>query len=476
MDWTEDEWRAAGQQALDLAIEASTGWEGRSPGATAEPEAFLGSLADGGADVEALVAELRQHLLPAAAYNGHPRFFGYITASPLPVGVLGDLLTSAFNQNMGLWRLGPAATAIELQTVDWIKHALGYPDEAQGLFTSGGQMANVYAHAVMRSVKTPWDVRMHGMRGQDGRAPQLRIYASDQVHYCHQQAAELLGMGRDAVRIVPSDEDYRMRPDATAAMVAEDRARGDLPVAIAATAGTVGTGAIDPLPELLKVAQDEDLWLHVDGAYGAFAALASDPPAALAAMADADSIACDPHKWLCAPIDAGVTLVRRPGLLEAAFSFHPSYLATEGGEGHVDLVERSPENSRRLRALKVWLAARMYGTDGFGALVDRNIGLAAYMEDLIRATPGLEVAAPRGLSIVCWRARPAGILDAAALDRLQLDIIAELERRGIAFISNATVSEGTTAMRACIVNFRTGYEDVERTVAASAEIAQELAG
>jgi glutamate/tyrosine decarboxylase-like PLP-dependent enzyme len=476
-DWSDAQWRAAGEQLLALAAEASSGWSDRpaSPQGEIDAGAYTGALPASGAEIDELVTSLRD-LVPASVYNGHPRFLAYITSSPAPVGVLGDMVASALNQNVGGARLAPAATRIELQTLDWIKQMLGYPPEAEGVFLSGGQMANVVAYNAFRDAKATWDTRRFGMRGPDGSAPQMRVYASAEAHYCHEQAAELLGMGRDAVRQVPVDDMYRMRLDALAAMIAEDRARGDLPVAIAATAGTVGTGAVDPLPELVGAARAEDLWLHVDGAYGAFAAIAPSAPPALPALADADSIACDPHKWLFAPIDAGVTLVREPGVLTRSFGFHPAYLPAPGTADRVDFFERSPENSRRFRALKVWLALRLYGRDGYRGMIERNIRLAQHMADVIEATPGLTLSAPRGLSVVCWRAEPAGVTDETALNELQTRIIDELECRGIAFLSNAALRDGRTAIRACIVNFRTTPADVEAIVRASAEMAAELAG
>jgi glutamate/tyrosine decarboxylase-like PLP-dependent enzyme len=263
-------------------------------------------------------------------------------------------------------------------------------------------------------------------------------------------------------------EDYRMRVDVLTQMIDEDRKRGDLPIAIVGTAGTVGTGAIDPIPQLLDVAHDEQLWLHIDGAYGAFATLAESCPSHLRALADADSVACDPHKWLYSAIDAGVILVREPGLLERSFAFHASYLQTAGAR--VDLLERSPENSRPLRAMKVWLSLQAFGRDGYAAMIEYNILLAAYLEELVRETPGLTLAAPRELSIVCWRAEPHGA-QPEALESLQSEVIAELERRGVAMISNARLHDGRTALRACITNFRTRPEDIETIVSASAEIA-----
>jgi glutamate/tyrosine decarboxylase-like PLP-dependent enzyme len=477
-DWSAETWRELGARIVDFAASVSTGWEERPPAPTGGEDItarFSGPLPEDPVDIAELIERLDRDLPSLSTYNGHPRFFGYITASPVPVGVLADLVASALNQNVGGWRLAPAATAIELQTVDWLKELIAYPAEAEGIFVSGGQMANIVAHAVFRDAKAPWDTRRYGLRGPDGNAPRLRVYTSAEAHHCHEQAAELLGLGRESVRLVPVDEAYRMRVDALRSMIEEDRARGDLPIAVVAAAGTVGTGAIDPLGKLAALAREEDLWCHVDGAYGAFAAIAPSAPQELRALAEADSIACDPHKWLYQPIDAGVTLVRRPGLLERSFAFQAAYLAMQHAADEVDLHERSPENSRPFRALKVWLSLQAFGRAGYAAMIERNLRLAEEMARVVDETPGLTIAAPRELSIVCWRVEPPGI-EGERLEALQDAVIRELEARGIALVSNARLRDGRTALRACIVNFRTTEGDVRATVEASAAIGRELAG
>ena len=477
-DWPAETWQQVGRRFLDLAASASTGWSERAPAPTDAGDVlarFQDPLPENPVDAERLIERIAGELIPGAAYNGHPRWLAYITASPVPISVLGDLMASALNQNTALWRIAPAAIAIELQTIDWIKELIGFPAAAEGVFVSGGQMANIVAQAVFRDAKAPWDTRRYGVRGPSADSPRLRIYASQELHHCHQQAAELLGLGHEAIRIVPVDEGYRMRIDALTAMIAEDRARGDLPIAVVGTAGTVGTGAVDPLADVLAVARAEDLWFHVDGAYGAFAVLAPSHPDTLNAIAEADSIACDPHKWLYSAIDAGVVLVRQKGLLERSFSFDASYLFTESSEREVDIFQRTPENTRPFRALKVWLALQTYGRAGYRDMIERNLQLAAYLERLVESTPGLALAAPRELSIVCWRVEPPGLTDTARLEQLQTDVIQELEFRGVAMVSNARLSGGRNALRACIVNFRTSPEDVESVVRASADIAEELA-
>jgi len=477
-DFDEQTWRRVGERFLEVAIAASTDWGRRRPTPdvpAAEVKARLTSaLPERGTDPMVLAERLLEDLLPFGGYNGHPRWFPWITSSANPVGVLASLVSAAMNQNTALWRATPGATIIELQTIDWIRQLVGFPEGSEGIFSSGGQLANTLAHAVARDRMAGWDVRRHGARGPDG-APGLRVYASDQSHYCHEQSMELLGLGREAIRLVPSDDSYRMRLDALESMVAEDRSRGLRPITVVAAAGTVGTGAVDPLGAIIRFARDQGMWVHVDGAYGAFAAIAPSAPAELAAMGDADSLACDPHKWLYAPIDAAVTLFREPGRLEGSFAFHASYLQAGADSDRVDLLERSPENTRPFRALKVWLALLAYGRAGYAAMIERNIRLAAYLEESVRVTPGLMLAAPRELSIVCWRVEPEALArDPERLEALQGKVIAELERRGTAVVSNAMLRDGRTALRACIVNLRTTAEDIEALVEASRTIGEEL--
>jgi glutamate/tyrosine decarboxylase-like PLP-dependent enzyme len=478
-DFDDETWRRVGERFLEVAIAASTDWDRRRPTPdvpAAEVKARLTSaLPERGTDPMVLAERLLQDLLPLGGYNGHPRWFPWITSSANPVGVLASLVAAAMNQNTALWRAAPGASTIELQTIDWIRELVGFPKGSEGIFSSGGQLANTLAHAVARDRMAGWDVRRHGARGPDG-APGLRVYASDQSHYCHEQSMELMGLGRDAIRLVPSDDSYRMRLDALESMVAEDRSRGLRPISVVAAAGTVGTGAVDPIGAIVRLGRDQGMWVHVDGAYGAFAAIAPSAPEELAAMGEADSLACDPHKWLYAPIDAAVTLFREPGRLAGSFAFHAAYLQAGADPDQADLLERSPENSRPFRALKVWLGLLAYGRAGYAAMIERNIRLAAYLEESVRVTPGLVLAAPRELSIVCWRVEPEALAtDPERLEALQGKVIAELERRGIAVVSNATLRDGRTALRACIVNIRTTAEDVEAVVEASRAIGEELA-
>ena len=477
VDWTPSQWERYVTKALTSVSNASTAWNDRTPLPTGEHVLGpLRSLPDEGAPIDEILARIDDEVIPAAAFNGHPRWLAYITAAPLPIGVVGEFIASALNQNTALWRIAPGATRIELETLAWIRDLVGMPEGTEGTFVSGGQMANIVAHAVARDAQTPWDQREFGLRGPDGAAPPLRIYASDEAHYCHAQAAELLGLGRSAVRRVPVDQHYRLRVDALAQMVAADRTAGALPITVVGTAGTVGTGAVDPLPAIRDFCRREALWFHIDGAYGAFAALAESRPTSLDAIGDADSLACDPHKWLYAPIDAGVTLIRDGRRLERSFAFHASYLHSAISERGPDLLERSPENTRPFRALKVWLMLQACGRRGYAQLIEGDLRLAAHMASLIKQTPTLELAATRDLSIVCWRVVPPGRWTAESLNAIQDAVIDELAKRGIASISNARLANGDQSLRACIVNFRTTAADLEAIVSASEAIGRELMG
>ena len=472
-DWRPEDWEKAGRRVLELATSVSTHWEERRPAPTVSPaevrERFRESLPKVGVPFDEVASRL-EAAAELSTYIGHP-----------PLACLHHLEPRTGG---GAHRPGCIRGELEPRAVAWwsggngnrapvnrlVEGAARLPAGSRGCLLERRTVRKRLGACRMRDQMAGWDVRTAGTR----LGPPLRIYASEELHYCHQQATELLGLGREGLRLVPTDDDYRMRPDVLEELIAADRRAGYSPIGVVATAGTVGTGAIDPIPELRALTRAEGLWLHVDGAYGAFAAITPSAPPELAELAEADSIACDPHKWLYAPIDAGVTLVREPGCLERSFSFHASYLHHNRQEdARIDLAELSPENSRRARGLKIWASLLAYGADGYRDMIERNLEVAAHLERQVIETENLVLAAPRGLSIVCWRVEPPG-LDNEALDALQHRLIEELERRGIAMVSNARLKDGRSAIRACVVNFRTSAEDVEAVVAASAELGKKL--
>ena len=437
-----------------------------APGkAPAEVRSLLpaGGLPEEGADPAPLLLETLALLQDNLAFNGHPRFLAYITASPAPIGMLADFAVSALNPNCGLWQLTPLATEIELQTVRWLADFLGLPPGTGGVMSSGGQAANHVGLLLARRDKAPWDVRALG--STDGSGRRLRVYASTETHGWLNAAADLFGLGKEAVRWIPTTADGAMDVAALERAVADDAAAGDVPMAVVGTAGSVGTGAVDPLPAIGELCRQRNVWFHVDGAYGAPAVVLPDAPADLVGLRDADSVAVDPHKWLYAPIDAGCTLVRDPALLDATFGARPDYYAMgDGGDAPLNLYGVGPENSRRFRALKVWLALRQVGRRGYARMIGDDVALARRLHDQAAAHPELE-ARTLGLSIVTFRYVPADLAGAGAgveayLDRLNRELLARLVAAGELFVSNAVVA-GTFLLRACVVNFRTTEADID---------------
>jgi aromatic-L-amino-acid/L-tryptophan decarboxylase len=415
-----------------------------------------------GSQSQAVLEEVTDTLFQHSLFNAHPRFWGYITSGPAPIGVLAELVASAVNPNVGAWKLAPAATEIEAQTVRWIAELIGYPLDCGGLMVSGGNMANFLCFLAARHAKVQWNVRESGLAGNG--STRLRIYASTNTHTWIQKAADLFGHGTDAIRWIETDQEQRMNPNALRRQVARDLEQGEQPFLVVGTAGSVATGAVDPLTELGSLCRDYGLWFHVDGAYGAFAANAPGVPADLAALKDADSVSVDPHKWLYAPLEAGCALVRKPEQLLNAFSYHPSYYHFE--EEATNYFDLGMQNSRGFRALKVWMALRQVGRDGYLKMIGDDIRLAKHLHSLASAHPELE-ALSCGLSIVTFRYVPQGLRRLVGspeaeeyLNRLNKDILSRIELGGEAFLSNAVV-DGKFALRACIVNFRTSLEDVE---------------
>jgi aromatic-L-amino-acid decarboxylase len=467
-----DEFRRAGHELVDrIAAHMS-----RMPDGAVKPDesgaAVRGvlkserNLPETGTDAGALLESAATLLFEHSLFNGHPKFFGYITSSPAPIGALGDLLASAVNQNCGSWTLSPMATEIEAQTVRWIAELIGFPGsgeaaKAGGLLVSGGNMANFVCVLAARTAKAGWDVRKTGV---SGAYPRLALYASAETHTWVQKAADLFGLGTDAIRWIAVDGHQRMKTIDLRRQIESDRARGERPFLVIGTAGTVSTGAVDPLPEIGAICREHDLWFHVDGAYGAFAAAVPGAPPDLGRLAAADSVAVDPHKWLYAPLEAGCALVKRPDDLRNAFSYHPPYYRF--GEEALNFVDYGMQNSRGFRALKVWLALQQLGRSGYVESIAEDMRLSRKLFDLLQKHPEFE-ALTQNLSITTFRYVPPALRSRvgepaveASLNTLNEDLLARVEKSGRAFLSNAVI-DGRHALRACIVNFRTSDADIE---------------
>jgi glutamate/tyrosine decarboxylase-like PLP-dependent enzyme len=428
----------------------------------AEIRALIGrsSLPTSGDAPAALLAEATTLLFDHSLFNGHPRFMGYITSSAAPLGMLADLLAAAVNPNVGGWELSPVASEIEAQAVRWVAELVGYPTDCGGLLVSGGNMANFACFLTGRRAMLGESARSTGL----GVTAPLRVYASAGTHTWIQKAADLFGLGTDAIRWIPTDGAQRMRTDVLRECLREDLARGDRPIMVIGTAGSVATGAVDPIRELAEICQAHGLWFHVDGAYGAPAAVLADAPEDLHALALADSLAVDPHKWLYAPLEAGCVLVREPVRLGEAFGYTPTYYRfdTQGDEPPINYYELGLQNSRGFRALKVWLGLRQAGREGYVRMIGDDCRLAASLHRHVGAHPELE-AGTLGLSIATFRYVPRDLRGAGAaeayLNALNEALLGRLKTGGKLFVTNAVV-DGRFLLRACIVNFRTTEADV----------------
>jgi len=450
-----EHFRRLGHELVDLVSDYLAGIRERPvfrPMKPAERETLIQEvLGETGAHPETIVERFRTAVLPHAMGNGHPRFFGWVNSPPAPIGVLADLLAAAMNPSCAGG--DHAAIYVERAAVRWLTEVISFPTEGtMGLLVSGGSVANLIGLAAARhwaAAQDGWSVRGEGL--QCGRLP-LVLYMSEEGHSCIQRAAELLGLGSGAVHSVPVDERFRMDVLALRAAIAADRASGRRPFCVAASAGTVGTGAIDPLAELADLCATERLWLHVDGAYGAIAAAVPTRRARYSGLEHADSVALDPHKWLSVPVECGCVLVRDGQLLRDAFSLVPPYLRTEPDRGFGGLPwfsEYGVQQTRGFRALKLWMTLQHLGRDGVRGLVGRHIALAQHLAGLVDAAPDLERLAPVELSIVCFRYAPAHLrADDEDLNALNKRVMEEVQASGAAFLTQTTL-RGRFALRAC---------------------------
>lgn len=467
LEMTGDDFRSVGQQLIDRIAEFLDELPHRpvTPGESpSEVRSALSgdTLPNSGTTAARLLEAIPDLLFEHSLFNGHPRFWGYVTSSAAPIGALADLLAAAVNPNVGGAILSPMASEIESQTIRWLAELLGYPTTCGGVLVSGGNVANFVGFLAGRQAKAPWDIKTRGVVDH-GR--HLITYVSAETHTWIDKAAELFGQGRESVRWIPVDDDLRMRVDLLRAQIEQDRADGHVPIMVVGAAGTVGTGVVDPLPEIAALCKEQDLWFHVDGAYGAPAILSPEAPPELQAMQEADSIAMDPHKWLYAPLEAGCTLVRDPHHLLGAFSHHPVYYrfdeTTE--QPTVNFYEYGLQNSRGFRALKVWLGLQQAGREGMVQMVSDDIRLSQAMHKAVAAHPELE-AWTQHLSISTFRYVPEDVTpgtpeEDSYLNELNEKIVERLQHEGEVFVSNHVIRD-QYLLRACIVNFRTTLADV----------------
>ncbi len=467
IDLTPEQFRELGYRVVDILagqLAALPGGPVRQPVPAELREQLMRSpLPQGETDPAQLLEKFAELVLPYPMGNASPRFFAWVNSPPAPLGILAELLAAGLDPSVAGG--DHAATYIEHGVLNWLKAMMGFPAQSGGVLASGGSVANLIGLAVMRYAKAGGQIRAEGFRGES--APMV-IYASAQGHSCIEKAVELLGFGHNYLRKIPVDADFRMDVAKLKAQIGADRIAGLRPVCVAASAGTVNTGAIDPLAEIADLCQAEDLWFHVDGAYGGLGILAEQTAGLYRGIERADSLAIDPHKWLYMPVECGCALVRDAQAMRDAFSLVPPYLRDDTALPWFS--EFGVQQTRGFKALKLWMVLQQIGVAGYRALISRDVALARYLQAQVRARPDFELIAAGPLSVTCFRYAPEGAPDLNALNRQLLDIV---QREGQVFLTSTELN-GQVALRACIVNFRTSEADLDRLLAALAEAGQRV--
>jgi aromatic-L-amino-acid decarboxylase len=433
---------------------------------------FAESLPLQGTSPLALIQKIEQDVFNNATLCLSPKFFAYVCSGGTQMGIIGDLFISALNQNCGKWHLSACNAEMEQQVLEWLSAFIGYVPSAGGSLVSGGSAANLTCLSVARKIKAPLDITKEGLFG----AAPLTLYVSVEGHSCLDKSVELLGIGRKQLRKVPVLEDFTIDVEQLETMIQQDLADGCLPIAIIGNAGTVNTGAIDPLDALAELAVKYNLWFHVDGAYGALGAASPVVNPLYKGLDRADSIAMDPHKWLYVPFEAGCALIRDWDKLHKTFHIRPDYLALDSGdEERFDSMEYNFQLSRSFKALKVWLTFKTYGAENLSQAITDNIQLMQYLAEQVEASDDFELMAPTPLSIVCFRylgqqGQFKGKTD--ILNTLNQQILNELEADGRFFMTGSRL-HGQTVLRACCVNHRASQTHVDGLLAVLRELASE---
>jgi aromatic-L-amino-acid/L-tryptophan decarboxylase len=498
MDWWDpdlepDEFRRLGYQAVDMMADYFSSIRdlpvfcGESSQAVAD--IFNEALPLKGQPADQILEDWPERILPYATHLGSPRYFGYVNGSGSMLAVLAEALAASVNMNAGGWKAGPSATEIERRTIAWIAEMIGYPEGCGGLFTSGGTMANFTALLTGLRNTASYDTTSEGLQTENRNGKYLIYMADHEGHVSIERVADLLNLGRRAVRRVPSRDDFTLDPQALEAMIQADLARGDQPFCVVAQVGSINTGAIDPLEEIADICERNGLWFHADGACGAVGAILPEKKALYKGLNRADSLTLDPHKWLFIPYECGCLLVREPERLHRVFSMSAPYLRGTIPSEYtgLDYFEYGPEMSRGFRALKVWMTLRQYGVEGYRKLLRQGIRCAERLDELVCASDVFEQLHKPNLYIYSFRYAPRQDRQLAQksardqeqvnakLDRLNQRIADEIQARGIAFIMTTRIHK-RTALRMSICSHRTNLADIEAVFEALMQIGSEISG
>ncbi|HEY4036856.1 MAG TPA: aminotransferase class I/II-fold pyridoxal phosphate-dependent enzyme [Ktedonobacteraceae bacterium] len=458
-----NEFRVLGHELVDWIAEYLETVEGRLLFPVVTPrdldELFAEPLPQDPSPPDQVFRDLKEKLVPNCCHVNHPGYFGFITSTPTPMGILADLLCSALNQNVGVYSIGPGAVALECRTVRWLADLVGYGDSAGGHLTSGGTMANFVGLKLARDWASDNRAQHEGIRNH------WAIYVSEERHVSLDKAVDAIGVGRESMRKLPVDDEFRIRLDALEDAIASDRQHGIRPMCIIGLAGTTNTGAVDPLEALRQLADREQAWFHVDAAYGGGMLLSQKWPRLLQGIQLADSITIDPHKWFFAPLDAGALLVRERAQLRRSFGMQTAYLLDESDleNERFQYYIHSFEQSRRFRSLKVWMSFKRYGSKQIGQWIDANVEQAKYLALLCEQHPNFQVAAQPLMSAICIRYQPPSV-DEGLLSRLHAEVARRIEDGGQFWITT-TQLKGKSWFRINPVNFRTRLDHMEALLA-----------
>ncbi len=457
------EFRGAAHHAVDWISRYLAGEHAAPVLSQVEPAAIAAALPaelpPHGESLATILGDFERILVPGLTHWNHPRFFAYFATSASAPGVLGELLTAAVNQQAMLWRTSPAATELEEVVLGWLGKLLGLPGSFEGVIYDGGSSSNLHALLAAREAAVA-EVRARGLAGRDD-VPELRVYCSEHAHSSVDKAAIVLGLGHRGLRKVAVDDAFRMRPEALEQAVLEDLASGRLPIGVVATVGTTSTSAVDPVPAIAAVCARHHLWLHVDASYAGPAAMLPSHAWIFDGVERADSLVVNPHKWLFTPLDASAFYCRRMDVLRAALALTPDYLENPEAGRVRNLMDTGIALGRRFRALKLWMVLRAFGAQGLRARIAEHIRLARRFAESVEAGAGFEILAPVPLSLVCFRARPAGMTD-ESVDAFNERLLERVNGSGEAFLSHTRL-RGRYALRLAVGHLRTSERDIERT-------------